>query len=579
MTARGLLVAGTTSDAGKSLLVAGLCRVYARRGVRVAPFKSQNMSNNSMVTPGGAEIGRAQWVQAVAARAVPEPAMNPVLLKPSTDRSSHVVLMGQPHGRLGTGQWATDRRELAAGAFASYDDLASRYDLVLCEGAGSPAEVNLRDGDYVNFGLAQAKSLPVVVVGDIDRGGVLAAMYGTWGIVDASDRALIRGWIVNKFRGDVELLRPGLDILAERTGVPTLGVVPWLSDTWLDGEDALTVGAWRRTGARGDTPASLPTVVESDAADRVSGQDTARFAGSGLAGSTTSQPRAGQGAGTPAGCTGSRRTLRVAVVAFSRISNATDADALAAEPGVEVEVTSAPEALAAADLVVLPGSRSTLGDLAWLRERGLDRVLRARAEQGAPVLGICGGYQMLAHRIVDSRAVETPTPQTVNGLGLLPVNIEFSAEKSLSSPKGEWRGHEVSAYEIHHGQAVPLTPSQRDADEAVSRGYHSTGSAAQAAAGGVGRSPDAASLATEPQPFLDGWQAGAVFGTHWHGAFENDGFRREFLSETARRAGVDWQPSSTPGFAAQREQMLNRVADALEEHVDLEALDRIIGLE
>ena len=493
----GLLVAGTTSDAGKSLVVAGLCRVFAREGVKVAPFKSQNMSNNSMVCPDGTEIGRAQWVQAVAARAVPEAAMNPVLLKPGSDRTSHVVLMGEPHGRLGTGEWATGRRELAAAAFAAYDDLASRYDLVVCEGAGSPAEVNLREGDYVNFGLARAKNLPVVVVGDIDRGGVLASMYGTWGIVDEADRATLAGWIVNKFRGDEALLWPGLRILAERTGLPVHGVVPWLPDTWLDGEDALTVGAWRRGGG----PAQ---VGEND--------------------------------------------LRVAVVGFSRISNATDADALAAEPGVHVDVTADPDVLAAADLVVLPGSRSTLRDLAWLRERGLDRVVTARARAGRPVLGICGGYQMLARTITDDDAVESSRPQRAEGLGLLPVDITFAPEKTLGTPSGTWRGHEVRAYEIHHGRAHPPTGEAADADrESV-------------------------------EPFLDGSRSGAVFGTHWHGAFESDGFRREFLQLVAGMSGVAWQPAAGPGFAARREAMLDRVADALEQHLDLPAIRGIAGL-
>ncbi len=507
----GLLVAGTTSDAGKSLIVAGLCRLFAREGVRVAPFKSQNMSNNAMVCPDGTEIGRAQWVQAVAARAVPEAAMNPVLLKPGSDRTSHVVLMGRPHGRLGTGEWATGRRELARAAFEAYDDLASRYDLVVSEGAGSPAEVNLRGGDYVNFGLARAKNLPVVVVGDIDRGGVLASMYGTWGLVDEADRATLAGWIVNKFRGDVELLRPGLDILERRTGLPAYGVVPWLPDTWLDGEDALTLGAWRRSGASG---------AEHDAG-----------------------PGSGAGAGPDAGRRGSGgdRALRVAVVGFTRISNATDADALASEPGVDVVVTSNLQELREADLVVLPGSRSTFGDLAWLREKGLDRVIAARAEGGLPVLGICGGYQMLAERISDEHGVEASVGRQVRGLGLLPVDITFEREKVLGTPTGSWRGHDVRAYEIHHGRARPQAGSTAE-------------------------------------PFLDGFRYGSVFGTHWHGAFESDAFRREFLQVVAQMRGVRWQAVSAPGFAARREQMLERVADALEQSLDMAAIRRVAGI-
>lgn len=498
----GLVLAGTTSDAGKSLLTAGVCRWLVRRGVRVAPFKSQNMSNNSMVCPDGAEIGRAQWVQAVAAHAVPEAAMNPVLLKPGSDRRSHVVLLGRPHGELGTGEWATGRRELAAAAFAAYDDLASRYDVVVAEGAGSAAEVNLRGGDYVNFGLARAKGLPVVVVGDIDRGGVLAAMYGTWALVEEGDRAHLAGWIVNKFRGDVDLLRPGLDVITDRTGLPVFGVVPWLEGAWLDGEDALALGGWSRA--------------------------------------VDTHPAAGG-------------SLRVAVVGFPRLSNATDVDALAAEPGVDVTVTADPDVVAGADLVVLPGSRATLGDLRWLRERGLAEAVVARARRGAPVLGICGGYQMLAQRLHDPDGVEASGDERDGtGLGLLPTRVDFGGEKVLGTPTGEWRGHEVRAYEIHHGVATLA----REGD-----------------VGAEGAAVEAGS------PFLDGWRCGATFGTTWHGAFENDGFRRAFLSEVAALSGSTFAVATTaPGFAARREAMIERLGDAVEEHLDTGALLRLMGL-
>ncbi len=468
----GLLVAGTTSDAGKSLVTAGICRWLARRGVRVAPFKAQNMSNNSMVCADGAEIGRAQWLQARAARVEPEAAMNPVLLKPGSDRRSHVVALGKPFGTLEAGEYATGRAGLAEIAFSAYDDLRARFDVVVCEGAGSPAEINLRGGDYVNMGLARRFSLPVVVVGDIDRGGVLAAMFGTLALLSAEDQALVAGWIVNKFRGDVGLLRPGLDSLEKVTGRPVLGVLPWLDRVWIDSEDALAAAGWRHEARGGG--------------------------------------------------------LRVAVVRFPRASNATDVDALAAEPGVSVTLTADPDTVASADLVILPGSRATVDDLAWLRSRGLDAVVAARAVAGRPVLGICGGYQMLASSIVDS--VESGVG-AVDGLGLLPTQVSFSAEKVLQRPVGEWRGHRVEAYEIHHGSAS-----------------------------GDGT-------------FLDGWQAGAVWGTMWHGALENDGFRRAWLTEVAAQAGVEWMPAvGAPGFAELREDMLERLADSVETCLDTETL-------
>jgi adenosylcobyric acid synthase len=243
-----LLVAGTTSDAGKSVLTTGICRWLHRQGVRVAPFKAQNMSNNSMVTTDAAEIGRAQWIQALAAGAEPEAAMNPVLLKPGSDRRSHVVLMGRPYGDLDASSFGTARTVLAEAAYAAYDDLAARYDVVVCEGAGSPTEINLREHDFVNMGLAQHGRIPTLVVGDIDRGGVFAAMYGTLKLMPSEDQELLRGFIVNKFRGDQGLLAPGLRMLAEATDRPVLGVVPWLPGLWLDSEDALDVEGRRVVG-------------------------------------------------------------------------------------------------------------------------------------------------------------------------------------------------------------------------------------------------------------------------------------------------------------------------------------------
>ncbi|MGC4154810.1 MAG: cobyric acid synthase [Propionicimonas sp.] len=471
----GLLIAGTSSDAGKSLLTAGLCRLLRRRGVKVAPFKAQNMSNNSMVCADGSEIGRAQYLQAIAAGVEPTSAMNPVLLKPGTDRRSFIVLRGEPAGTLEAGQYATGREHLAEAAYAGYAELAGQYDLVLCEGAGSPAEINLRAGDYVNFGLARRFGLPVVLCGDIDRGGVLASIYGHWAIVDEADRALLAGYLINKFRGDQLVLDPGLDELTRRTRLPCLGVVPWLPEVWLDGEDALAFAKWPRIPGR----------------------------------------------------TG---TLRVAAIQFPRISNATDLDALAAEPGVDVVATARPAEVAEADLVVLPGSRSTLGDLAWLRERGLADALTIRAAAGQPILGICGGYQMLARNIDD------PVESTIGveeGLGLLPATVRFGADKVLARPTGSWHGHPVTGYEIHHGVVTA------DAGE----------------------------------PFLDGVRQGNTWGTIWHGAFENDAFRRAWLTELAGTVGSSWTPHpDAPGFAARRELMLDALADAMAEHVDVELL-------
>jgi adenosylcobyric acid synthase len=469
----GVLIAGTSSDAGKSLVVTGLCRALARLGIAVAPFKAQNMSNNSCVCGDGGEIGRAQYLQAQAAGVVAESAMNPVLLKPGSDHRAHIVLRGRPCGTLESGEYANGRGHLAAAAFSAYDELADRFELIICEGAGSPAEINLRAADYVNLGLARAKGLPVVVIGDIDRGGVFASLYGTVALLDSVDRQLVTAFLINKFRGDIGVLQPGLEELTQRTGVPFAGVLPWLPDVWLDGEDSLAVGSWPRQPA-------------TDAA------------------------------------------LRVAVVALPRMSNATDVDALAAEPGVEVVVTSDARSVSAADLTVLPGTRSTVSDLDWLRRTGLAEAIEARTHRGAPVLGLCGGYQMLAQVIDDS--VESGR-QMVEGLGLLPVKISLGPEKVLGRPVGAWRGNEVKAYEIHHGVAH---------------------------------------VAGEVEPFLDGCRLGQVWGTMWHGAFENDGFRRSWLTEIAATAGSEWHPDpAAPTYSARREIMINTLADAVEQHVDL----------
>uniref|UniRef100_UPI00065BCD88 cobyric acid synthase n=1 Tax=Nostocoides japonicum TaxID=99481 RepID=UPI00065BCD88 len=472
-----LLVAGTTSDAGKSVVTTGLCRLLARRGVRVAPFKAQNMSNNSMVVAGpdgdGAEIGRAQWIQAVAARATPEVAMNPVLLKPGSDRRSHIVLRGRPAGTIASSEFAGDRRVLAEAAFAAYDDLAGRFDVVVCEGAGSPTEINLRAGDYVNLGLARHADIPVVVVGDIDRGGLYAALYGTLALLEPADQRLVAGFVVNKFRGDETLLAPANRDLTRLTGRPVLGVVPWSPDAWLDSEDGLDVGA--------------------------------RAA-------TTDDP------------------LRVAVVRFPRISNFTDVDALGLEPDLDVRFAARPGDVADADLVVLPGTRSTIADLAWLRTRGLDRAVRDHAAAGHPVLGVCGGFQMLGRRIEDPDGVEGPPGTVVEGLGLLDTATTFGPTKVLRLSTGTALGQPVSGYEIHHG---------------IVRG--------------------------EGEEFAGGRRAGIVFGTMWHGSLECDGFRSALLAEAAATVGRERAPSGVR-FGAAREARLDHLADLLEEHLDTDGI-------
>jgi adenosylcobyric acid synthase len=490
----GLLVAGTTSDAGKSVLTAGICRWLSRRGVKVAPFKAQNMSNNSVVVVGsdgrGGEIGRAQAMQAAACGIAPDIRFNPVLLKPGSDYSSQVVLLGEAIDTVTAGNYRSLRPQLAGTAFATLAELRSEYDAVICEGAGSPAEINLRDGDFVNMGLARQAGLPAIVVGDIDRGGVFAALFGTVALLSAPDQALLSGYVINKFRGDLGLLQPGLDMITAATGRPVHGVLPFSADVWVDGEDSLAYGQ------------------------------------------TLGRP------GSPRGT----EWLRVAVIRLPRISNATDAEALASEPGVHVRLTVEPAEVADADLVVIPGSKATVSDLGWLRQTGLADAVEAHAVAGKPLVGICGGFQMLGHAINDD--VESRRG-TVPGLGLLPVEVTFGTRKTLARSQGSaWGQVPVSGYEIHHG-------------------YVSSGA---------------------PEPLLryadgtpEGAVQGSVSGTHWHGAFESDEFRRRFLTEAARQAGrTGFVVAPDTCFAAVRERSLDTLGDLVEEHLDTDALWRLI---
>ncbi|AQT82909.1 cobyric acid synthase CobQ [Mycolicibacterium litorale] len=481
MSGGALLIAGTTSDAGKSMVVAGLCRLLARKGIRVAPFKAQNMSNNSVVTVEGGEIGRAQGMQARAAGLEPSIRFNPVLLKPGSDRTSQLVVKGHAAGTVGAADYMRYREQLADVVADELASLRAEFDVVLCEGAGSPAEINLRATDLANMGLARAARLPVVVVGDIDRGGLLAHLFGTVAVLEPADQALIAGFIVNKFRGDPALLAPGLDQLEALSGRPTYGVLPYCDELWLDAEDSVSVVARQ--------------VVGVPAPPR--GQDW----------------------------------LRIAAIRLPRISNSTDVEALACEPGVLVRWASDPAEVADADVVVIPGSKATVADLAWLRARGLADAVAAHAGSGRPVLGICGGFQMLCRRIDDT--VETRSG-VVEGLGLFDADIEFASDKVLR----RWQ-RPLSGYEIHHGR---LTRCAED-------GWFDADGTAQ------------------------GYARGAVFGTHWHGLLDNDEFRRRWLTDAAAAAGrPGFRVADDVSVSARRDAQLDVMAELLSAHVDIGAL-------
>jgi adenosylcobyric acid synthase len=476
-----LLIAGTSSGAGKSVVTAGICRWLARQGYSVAPFKAQNMSLNSFVTRSGEEIGRAQAAQARASGIEPAAAMNPVLLKPGSDGRSQLIVLGKAVTETDAASYWTDghQHRLLDVVVGTYLDLATRFEIVICEGAGSPAEMNLRSSDIVNMGFARAVAIPTVLVGDIDRGGVFASFVGTLAVLEPADQALIAGFLVNKFRGDVTLLAPGLEMLANLTGRPTLGVLPLLRGLGVDAEDAIDYALLRASGP-------------------------------------------------PLGAD----VLRVTVVALPRMSNHTDVDALACEPGVVVRFARHAAELADADLVVLPGTRATVTDLAWLREERIDEAIARHVARGLPVLGICGGYQMLGTVIDDD--VESGAGH-VPGLGLLPVQTTFGHEKVLARPSRTLAdGIEVHGYEIHLGVVI------RDGGE----------------------------------PFFadEGCRVDAVAGTVWHGLLENDSFRREYLSYVARVAGRSFAVAQDVCFEAIREAQFDRLADVIAGHTDHDRL-------
>ena len=488
--ARCIMVQGTMSGAGKSLLCAALCRIFAQDGYRTAPFKSQNMALNSFVTRDGLEMGRAQVVQAQAAGVEPDVRMNPILLKPSSDIGSQVIVNGEVRGDMPAKEYFRRKKALIPDILRAYDGLASEFDVIVIEGAGSPAEINLKADDIVNMGLARLVDAPVLLAGDIDRGGVFAQLYGTVELLEPDERARICGLLINKFRGDVEILRPGLAMLEEKTRLPVVGVVPYLK---VDIED------------------------EDSLSDRLQQKNAVK-------------------------------PLDVAIVRLPHISNFTDFMPLEQHPLLGVRYVQAARELGMPDLIILPGTKNTVNDLLWLRQCGLETAVQKLARRGTPVLGVCGGYQMLGGMLDDSAGTESGRPQTLRGLELLPTRTVFTLEKRraqvTATAAAPFAGAALTGYEIHTGRTTV----------------------------------EGAPFCTLEDGTPDGCVQGSVFGTYLHGLFDSGELTEKLAALLCRRKGLAPETAAPLTMQAYREQQFDLLADGVRRALDMPAIYAAMGL-
>ncbi|MCL5292464.1 MAG: cobyric acid synthase, partial [Actinobacteria bacterium] len=485
---------------GKSVLVAGLCRLLARSGLKTAPFKAQNMALNSAVTPCGGEIGRAQAAQAFAARIEPAVDMNPILIKPSSDTDAQVIVLGKPIGNLSAVDYHERKLSLWNVARSAYDRLAAAYEVVVIEGAGSPAEINLKDRDIVNMKTAEYAGAPVVIVADIDKGGVFASLVGTMELLDSHEKYHVKGFVINKFRGDLSLLRPGLEFIENKTGVPVLGVVPYLNFL-IEEEDEVKAGPWS-TG----------------------------------------------------------RCIDITVVGLPHLSNFTDLNPLSLEPDVSLRMVRKPGEFGYPDAIIMPGSKNTIADLMFIKERGLAARIKELASGGTPVIGICGGYQMLGRMVYDPHGVESELGE-IEGLGLLEVESHIGPEKSTRRSTarctgggpilGRARGRSIRGYEIHMGSTERLEGSEAAFEIERDGSLVSDGA-------------------------VD--ESGLIIGAYLHGLFDDESFRSAFLEFIRERKGIQGthKPLDYRGYL---DKEMDRLADHLSAHLDFPMICRLAGID
>jgi adenosylcobyric acid synthase len=486
--AKAIMIQGTMSNSGKSFLTAGLCRIFRQDGYRVAPFKSQNMALNSYITKDGLEMGRAQVMQAQAAGVEPSVLMNPILLKPTSDVGSQVIVNGEVLGNMKAEEYFRYKKKLIPDILKAYETLAQEYDIIVIEGAGSPAEINLKQDDIVNMGMAKMAKAPVLLVGDIDRGGVFASLYGTVALLEQEERNMVRGLVINKFRGDLSILKPGLSMLEDLTKIPVVGTIPYLN-------------------------------VDIDDEDSLSG----RFAGS-----------------------EKRGLVDIAVIRFPRISNFTDFAPLERMDGISVRYVFHPSEFHDPDLVILPGTKSTISDLKWMRENGLETLILKHASKEKPVFGICGGYQMLGEKLSDPYNVEGGG--TILGLGLLPEETVFETQKIRGQVEGNFDcvsgifsslSHlSFTGYEIHMGKTVSTKESK-------------------------------------PLTTLGGNQNDCVYGCYIHGVFDSAAVCEQLIGALLKQKGLS-QSVQTTDTQTYQQQQYDRLADGIRQNVDMEAIYRIL---
>lgn len=513
--AKKIMIQGTMSNSGKSFLAAALCRIFAQDGYRSAPFKSQNMALNSYITEDGLEIGRAQAMQAEAAGISPAAEMNPILLKPTSHMGSQVIVMGEVYGNLRAMDYYKRKTEFIPVIQKAFARLEEQYDVIVLEGAGSPAEINLRDNDIVNMGMAQMADAPVLLVGDIDRGGVFASLYGTVSLLEPSERERIKGLVINKFRGDVEILKPGLKMIEERLGIPVVGVIP-MEQIDLDDEDSLS--------------------------ERL---EPGRMLGEG----------------------GSHPVLDIAVIRLPHLSNFTDFNVLEQIPGVRVRYVERTSCLGMPDLVILPGTKNTMEDLKWLRERGLEAaLLRMTEERDTPLVGICGGFQMLGQRLFDPEGTEGEAGSRMRGMGLFDLETVFTTEKTRTRITGTMEqgfgsflngtGMKAEGYEIHMGVTKELAPENGACSK--NRKSHPAFRLSDGRMDGRIR------------------EDGLVFGTYLHGIFDNREWTEQLLSSLAQKKGMTLKTVSH-SQEKYRQQQYDKLASLVRENLDMEAVGRIMG--